>query len=60
MKCLSTVTNCAKSGLNVPQVTQIAQALNRLGVPMDPAVYTMEDAVRSVLALRGKEGGASC
>ena len=47
-------------GLNVPQVTQIAQALNRLGVPMDPAVYTMEDAVRSVLALRGKEGGASC
>ena len=47
-------------GLNVPQVTQIAQALNRLGVPMDPAVYTMEDAVRSVLALRGKGGGASC
>ena len=47
-------------GLNVPQVTQIAQALNRLGVPMDPAVYTMEDAVHSVLALRGKGGGASC
>lgn len=47
-------------GLNVPQVTQIAQALNRLGVLMDPAVYTMEDAVRSVLALRGKGGGASC
>ena len=47
-------------GLNVPRVTQIAQALNRLGVPMDPAVYTMEDAVRSVLALRGKGGGASC
>ena len=47
-------------GLNVPQVTQIAQALNRLGVPMNPAVYTMEDAVRSVLALRGKGGGASC
>ena len=47
-------------GLNVPQVTQIAQALNRLGVPMDPAVYTREDAVRSVLALRGKGGGASC
>ena len=47
-------------GLNVPQVTQIAQALNHLGVPMDPAVYTMEDAVRSVLALRGKGGGASC
>ncbi len=47
-------------GLNVPQVTQIAQALNRLGVPVDPAVYTMEDAVRSILALRGKGGGAPC
>lgn len=47
-------------GLNVPQVTQVAQALNRLGVPVDPAVYTMEDAVRSILALRGKGGGASC
>ena len=47
-------------GLNVPQVTQIAQALNRLGVPVDPAVYTMEDAVRSILTLRGKGGGAPC
>ena len=43
-------------GLNIPQVTQVAQALNRLGVPVNPAVYTMEDAVRSILSLKGKEG----
>ncbi|MBR1780029.1 MAG: energy-coupling factor transporter ATPase [Oscillospiraceae bacterium] len=47
-------------GLNIPQVTQVAQALNRLGVPVNPAVYTMEDAVRAILALRGKGGAASC
>ena len=41
-------------------VTQIAQALNKLGVAVDPAVYTMEDAVRAILALRKKGGGASC
>ena len=46
-------------GLNIPQVTQVAQALNKLGVPVDPAVYTMEDAVRAILAARGK-GDASC
>ena len=47
-------------GLNIPQVTQVAQALNRLGVPVDPAVYTMPDAVRAILALKGKGGGAPC
>lgn len=47
-------------GLSIPQVTQVAQALNRLGVPVDPAVYTMPDAVRAILALKGKGGGALC
>ena len=48
-------------GLNIPQVTQVAQALNRLGVPVDPAVYTLEDAVKAILALKkGKGGEASC
>ena len=47
-------------GLDIPMVTQIAQALNKLGVAVDPAVYTMEDAVRAILALRKKGGGASC
>jgi energy-coupling factor transport system ATP-binding protein len=47
-------------GLDVPHVTQIAHALNRLGVPIDPAVYTMQDAVQAILALRGKGGGSAC
>lgn len=47
-------------GLNIPQVTQVAQALNRLGVPVNPAVYTLEDAVRAILALKGKGGEAPC
>ena len=47
-------------GLNVPQVTQVAQALRKLGLPVDPAVYTMEDTVRAILALRGKGGGGAC
>lgn len=46
-------------GLNIPQVTQVAQALNRLGVDIDPAVYTMQDAVRAILALKGK-GDVQC
>ena len=41
-------------GLDIPQVTQIAMELNRLGVKIDPAVYTMEDAVRAILAAKGK------
>ena len=41
-------------GLNIPRVTQIAQALRMRGVDIDPAVYTMEDMVRAVLALKGK------
>lgn len=49
-----------KIGLDVPHVTQIAQALNRLGVPVDPAVYTMQDAVKAILALRGKGGNVTC
>lgn len=46
-------------GLNVPQVTQVAQQLNRLGIPVDPAVYTLEDAVRSILAQKKKEKGGN-
>ncbi len=47
-------------GLDAPHVTQIAHALNRLGVPIDPAVYTMQDAVQAILALRRKGGGSAC
>ena len=38
-------------GLNVPQVTQVAMALVRQGVEIDPAVYTVADLRR---ALRGQ------
>ena len=43
-------------GLNVPQVTQVAMALVRQGVEIDPAVYTVADLRR---ALRGLKGGRS-
>ena len=47
-------------GLDIPQVTQVLQALNGLGVPVDPAVYTMEDAVQAILACREKGGSRPC
>ena len=47
-----------EAGLDVPQVTRVAMALNERGVAVDPAVYTVEDLERQLLALR--RGGASC
>ena len=46
------------AGLDVPQVTQVARLLREKGLPIDPAVYTVEALERELLALR--EGGASC
>ena len=46
------------AGLDVPQVTRVAIALRERGVDVDPAVYTVEDLERQLLALR--KGGASC
>ena len=46
--------------LDIPQVTQVLQALNGLGVPVDPAVYTMKDAVQAILACREKGGSRPC
>ena len=46
------------AGLDVPQITRVAMALAKRGVPVDPAVYTPEDLERQLLAL-GK-GGAPC
>ena len=45
-----------EAGLDVPQVTRVAMELRRLGVDVDPAVYTLEELERRLLALRG--GGA--
>ena len=46
------------AGLDVPQATRIAMALRRRGAAIDPAVYTVEDLSREILALRG--GKAPC
>ncbi len=46
------------AGLDVPQVTRIAMALRDRGMDIDPAVYTVEDLERQLLALG--RGGAPC
>ena len=46
------------AGLDVPQATRIAMALRERGLPVDPAVYTVEDLERQLVALR--RGGAPC
>ena len=46
------------AGLEVPQITRVAMALHRRGVEIDPAVYTVEDLHRQLLALR--KGGGVC
>ena len=46
------------AGLDVPQVTRVAMALRDKGLAIDPAVYTVEELERQLLALR--KGGASC
>lgn len=40
-------------GLNVPQVTQVAMALVKQGVGIDPAVYTVAALRDALLALKG-------
>ena len=47
-----------EAGLDVPQVTRVAMALKARGLDVDPAVYTVEDLERQLLAL--KKGGAPC
>ncbi len=44
-------------GLTVPQVTSLFLRLKELGLPVDPATYTLEDALRQLLRLKG---GAGC
>lgn len=51
-------TELLAAGLDVPQVTRIAMALQARGLPIDPAVYTVEALERELLSV-GK-GGAKC
>ena len=46
------------AGLDVPQVTHLAMALRKRGLPIDPAVYTADELERQLIAL--KKGGAVC
>ena len=43
-------------GLGIPKVTAVFQRLRQLGLEIDPSVYTMEEAVQSLLALKGGRG----
>lgn len=40
-------------GLAVPQVTSLFLRLHELGLPVDPATYTLPDAMRQLLSLKG-------
>ena len=46
------------AGLDVPQVTRVAMALRQRGVPIDPAVYTVEELREALVKL--EKGGAVC
>ena len=45
-------------GLTVPQVTQLFLRLRELGLPVNPATYTLDDALAQLRAL--KKGGGKC
>ena len=45
-------------GLDVPQVTKVAMELQKRGLLADSSVYTIDDLVRRLLALKG--GEAAC
>ncbi len=45
-----------RAGLDVPQSARIAMELNKRGLPIDPAVYTVDELAEALLAL--KKGGA--
>ena len=40
-------------GLTVPQVTALFLRLKELGLAVDPATYTLDDAIRQLLSLKG-------
>ena len=42
------------AGLDVPEITKVVLELNRRGIPLDPSIFTVEEAVRAIRAY--KEG----
>jgi energy-coupling factor transport system ATP-binding protein len=49
-----------RMGLNVPQITQIADGLRRQGIPLREGIYTVEDAYRQLCAFLLSKGEESC
>ncbi len=45
-------------GLSVPEVSLVAKRLRQLGLPLDRSVYTVEQAKKAILAVRGGAAGA--
>ena len=50
-KVFSHAKELEKIGLRVPQVTKIMMKLHENGYPVDPAVFTLEQAVKEILPL---------
>lgn len=44
-------------GLDVPEITKICMELNKKGYPIDPEIYTVEQAKNEILRLLGEGGG---
>jgi energy-coupling factor transport system ATP-binding protein len=40
-------------GLSVPEITRVVLRLRELGLPLNPSIFTVEQAVASLLALKG-------
>ena len=47
-----------RMGLDVPRMTSLFLRLRQLGMPVDPSVYTVEQAREAILSLCGRD--ASC
>jgi energy-coupling factor transport system ATP-binding protein len=45
-------------GLSVPEITRVTMRLRELGLPLEPSIFTVEQASRALLALKGGTGHA--
>ncbi len=45
-------------GLDIPQITQVFLRMRDMGLPVDTSVFTVEQALESLLTLRGGKGHA--
>lgn len=49
----SRANDLSKISLSAPEVTRVAMRLRELGLPVDGSVYTIEDAKKAILKLKG-------